>query len=92
MKLHLHDNTPAAPGEKHGPDGPTHCANQTVHADYVYQIEMAVEMVFLDYPHVVYIRCPGLKRAWRRLGPKGFEEIPWLQIPEGVVLTTPPEP
>ena len=31
MKLYLHDNTPAKPGENHGPDGPTHAGTAVNH-------------------------------------------------------------
>lgn len=88
MQIHLHDNTPAKPGEKHGPDGPTHCGSVTV--DYEYQVEMWVEEVGRDHPHVVYMRSPDLKRAWRREG-KEMKEVPFIEVPGGVALTNPPE-
>ena len=90
MRLHLHDNEPAKPGEKHGEDGPTHCGSVTV--DYEYQVEQWVIDVGNDHPDIMYARCPDLRRAWRRVaGTKKFEEVPWLEVPGGVVLTNPPE-
>jgi hypothetical protein len=81
MKLHLHDDDPAKPGEKHGKEGPTHCATVTV--DYEYQVEMWVhDEIGADYPQVVFARCPELRRAWRRVGStKKFEEVPYLESP-----------
>lgn len=88
MKIHLHDDKPAKPGEPHGPDGPTHCGSVTV--DYEYQVEMWAEEIGKDYSHVVYMRSPDLQRAWRRNG-KVMEEVPYLEVPGGVVLTDTPE-
>ncbi len=66
MKLYLHDNTPAAPGEPHGERGLTHCG--TVPVDYQYQVDMWVKDIGEDYPHVVRIECPALGLEWRREG------------------------
>ena len=71
MRLDLHDDTPAKSGEKHGPEGPTHCGSVTV--DYEYQIEMWLEDIGRDHPEVVRVRCPDAGRVWRRVGTK-FEE------------------
>lgn len=73
MEAHLFDNTPAAPGEKHGPLGPTHC--MTVTFDYTYQFEEVLMDTEKTSPHVVRITCPDLGREWVR-GPSGkFTEI-----------------
>lgn len=40
MMVHFFDNTPAEPGEDHGPLGPTHCGSVPV--DYEYQAEQWV--------------------------------------------------
>jgi hypothetical protein len=61
MKVYFHDNTPAAPGEKHGSRGPTHCATATV--DYEYQVEQHVIDAGNDLPYVVRIECPDLVEA-----------------------------
>lgn len=64
IKIHLFDNTPAKPGEKHGSLGPTHCGNITV--DYEYQAEMWVQEIEKDYTHVVRVDVPDLGREWLR--------------------------
>lgn len=71
MKVYLHDDTPAKPGEKHGIRGPTHCGTATV--DYEYQVEMLVEEAAADHPHVVRIECPDLGREWKRDGDRMVE-------------------
>lgn len=72
MKVHLYDNTPAAPGEKHGERGPTHCADITV--DYEYQVEMWVEEIEQYQTEVVRIECPTLRREWLRNAEGKFVE------------------
>lgn len=90
MKLFLHDNTPAKPGEKHGEDGPIHTGS--VDVDYEYQVEQWVIEVGHDHAKIVYARCPDLRRAWRRVGTtREFEEVPWIEVPGGVVLTSLPK-
>lgn len=74
MKIHLHDNTPAAPGEKHGPRGPTHCGSVTV--DYEYQVEMWVQDIETNYKHVVRLESPDLGREWLRGEDGKFVEQP----------------
>lgn len=64
MKIHLHDDTPAKPGEKHGPEGPTHCAS--VNIDYEYQAEMWVKDIEVDSPEIVRVDAPDLGREWKR--------------------------
>lgn len=64
MKLHLHDSTPAGPGERHGPRGPTHCGD--VNVDYEYQAEMHVQEIEQNYPQVVRVECPTIGREWKR--------------------------
>ena len=71
MKVHFHDNKPAAPGEKHGPDGPTHCGSVSV--DYEYQVEMWVDEVEKDQPLIFKVRCPDLLREWHRKDGKMIE-------------------
>lgn len=66
MKVYFHDSTPAAPGEKHGERGPTHCITTTV--DYEYQVEQHVIEAAKDFPHVVRIECPDVGREWLREG------------------------
>lgn len=73
MRLYLHDNTPAGPGEPHGERGPTHCGSVSV--DYEYQAEMWVEEIEKDHPHVVRIECPDLGREWRRNESGKFTEV-----------------
>ena len=72
MKVFYHDDTPAKPGEKHGTEGPTHCA--TANVDYEYQAEQHVIDAEKDYPFVVRIDCPELKRSWKRNASGKFEE------------------
>lgn len=75
MKLFLFDATPAAPGEKHGPEGPTHCGTVTV--DYEYQVDMWVADISDDYPHVVRCTCPGYDghgKEWERVDGKLVEK------------------
>lgn len=72
MKVYLHDDIPAAPGEKHGIRGPTHCATATV--DFAYQVEQVVIDAETDYPAVVRIECPELGREWHRQGGR-FAEV-----------------
>jgi predicted nucleotidyltransferase len=64
--LFLHDNTPAAPGESHGEDGPTHAGTVRSADEHVYQLEMRVQEIGGDYPDIVRIRCPELNREWKR--------------------------
>lgn len=66
MKVYFHDNTPAAPGEKHGERGPTHCGTAAV--DYAYQVEQHVLCAAKDLPQVVRIECPELGLEWERKG------------------------
>lgn len=75
MKLYLHDNTPAGPGEPHGERGPTHCGNVGP-VDYEYQVEMWVQEIETDHPHVVRIECPAIGREWKRDGSGKFTEVP----------------
>jgi hypothetical protein len=77
LKLFFHDNTPAAPGQNHGPDGPTHAG--TARVDYPYQVEMLVQEIFgpAGRSDILFARSPELQRAWRRTGPSGFEEVPF---------------
>ncbi len=90
MNVYFHDNTPAKPGEKHGPDGPTHCGS--IEVDYEYQAEQWVIEVGRDNPKIVYARCPELRRAWRREGDsKTMKEVPFIEVPGGVLLSNPPE-
>ncbi len=62
--LDCYDDTPSAPGEEHGPKGPTHCAS--IRVDYAYQAEMWVQEIEKDQPEIVRIECEGLKREWKR--------------------------
>ena len=71
MKIHLFDDAPAKPGEKHGALGPCHCADITV--DYEYQAEIWVDDVEQDYPHVVRVEVPALGRKWERKNGKMIE-------------------
>jgi len=73
IELELHDDTPAGPGEKHGPGGPTHCG--TVRVDYEYQAEMWVQDIQTDYPKVVRVVAKELGRGWRRNSGGVFEEV-----------------
>lgn len=73
MKIYFHDNTPAAPGEKHGARGPTHCATATV--DFEYQVEQHVLDAPEDLPHVFRIECPDIGREWTRT-----EGEPFIQV------------
>ncbi len=73
MKIHLHDDAPAKPGEKHGERGPTHCADVTV--DFEYQAEMWVADIETDHPNVVRVECPALGREWKRDGAGAFVEV-----------------
>jgi len=85
-RIFFHDNEPAKPGEKHGPDGPTHCASQTV--DYPYQVEMWVfDMVDKDpdYSMIHRVRCPAMKREWKRNTSGKMEEVPWDPTPPVIV-------
>lgn len=73
MKLYLHDNTPAAVGEKHGERGPTHMG--TIHdLDYEYQAEQWVIDLEKDDLAIVRIECPSLGCEWRRINNK-FERF-----------------
>lgn len=74
MRIHLHDNTPAAPGEPHGPRGPTHCGGITV--DYEYQVEAWVQEIEKDHPNVVRVECPDIGREWKRNASGKFIEVP----------------
>lgn len=74
MKLYLHDNTPAAPGEKHGERGPTHCGSVTF--DYDYQAVEWIKDVGKDYPHVVRVECPDLGKEWLRNAEGKFVAAP----------------
>lgn len=80
MRAYLFDDTPAAPGEKHGERGPTHCATITV--DYEYQVEMWVQEIEKDNPKVVRIECPTLLRAWKRDDKGVFVEQPRSEQPK----------
>lgn len=71
MKLHLHDNKPDEKG-KHGPRGPTHCAD--VDVDYEYQAEQWV-IELEEEKNIVRIECPDLGREWRRNEHGKFTEI-----------------
>lgn len=74
MKLHLHDNTPAQPGEAHGPRGRTHFGS--IDVDYEYQAEMWVSSTEKDIPDCVRIECPALGREWLRDAASGkFVEV-----------------
>lgn len=64
IELELHDDTPAGPGEKHGPAGPTHCGS--VKVDYEYQAEMWVQEIQADHPTVVRIVAKEIGREWKR--------------------------
>lgn len=73
IELELHDDTPAGPGEKHGPAGPTHCGR--VKVDYEYQAEQWVIDIEGMYPHIVRIKAPALGREWARNSQGKFEEV-----------------
>jgi hypothetical protein len=62
-KIELHDATPAKPGEKHGPGGPTHCGN--IQVDYEYQLEQWLIDLVVDQPEVVKVKAPD-GRVWVR--------------------------
>ncbi len=76
MKLFLHDDTPAAPGEKHGPEGPTHAG--TVRFEYGHGEDLSlsdeIEQVAAKSPWIVRIVCPdlheqdGARCEWAREG------------------------
>lgn len=68
MAYYLHDNTPAASGEKHGARGPTHCGTYHGSFDYEYQVEMWLEETAADYPMVVRIETGDGGRGWIRQG------------------------
>jgi hypothetical protein len=74
IEIELHDNTPAGPGEKHGP-GPTHCG--TVRVEYEYQAEMWVQDIETDYPHVVRVvaKDGSAQREWKRDERGSFKEV-----------------
>lgn len=63
MKIELHDDTPARPGEKHGPGGPTHCANLQ-RPEYEYQLEQHLIDIVTDWPEVVRVWDPLTGREW----------------------------
>jgi len=65
IKLYLHDDNPAGPGEPHGERGPTHCGTVTV--DYEYQAEMWIKEIEGIEPMIVRIECPDLGREWHRI-------------------------
>ena len=73
LSVFLHDGTPAGPGEKHGPRGPTHCG--TTRVDYAYQVEQWVSDLEKDQPKVVRIECPDIGREWRRDETGRFLEV-----------------
>lgn len=92
ITLELHDAKPAAPGEKHGPRGPTHCANARY--DYEYQVEQLLIDLVADpdgtWPGVVRVIDRAGERAWKRDGDRfvrddrylareTIEGHPWLQ-------------
>jgi len=75
MRFHLHDDTPAAPGEKHGPRGPTHACSQNVTLGFDGMCDdVAVEM-FEDHPWCVRIECPDAGREWKRNADGTIERI-----------------
>lgn len=87
MRLHFHDNTPAGPGEKHGSDGPTHCGSVSV--DYAYQAEMWIEDIERNYPDIHRVRCPDLRREWKRGEDGKMAETTWDTTPPVVVGIVP---
>jgi hypothetical protein len=85
MEITLHDNTPAAPGEKHGRDGPTHAGS--VRVDYEYQAEMRVQDIEKDPHHIVRVWVPDLGREWLRIDGKFVEQHPGLDTAARTALT-----
>lgn len=84
FRIHFHDNTPAKPGEKHGEDGPTHCASTTV--DYPYQVEAWVfDEIQPHSPEIHRVRCPTLQREWKREADGKMVEVPWDPTPPAIV-------
>lgn len=58
--IELHDDEPAAPGEPHGPAGPTHHA--ALHRpEYEYQLEQTLQDAVTDWPKVVRAYDPVTK-------------------------------
>lgn len=51
--------------------GPAHSGTVTV--DYEYQVELWVEEVEKDHPHIVMAQCPDLGRTWKRHHDKMIE-------------------
>lgn len=48
------------------PENDRHCANVRIVADYEYQLEIYLEDIFNDFPHVVLVVCDALGRSWVR--------------------------
>lgn len=63
MKIFLHDNEPANPGQPHGPDGLTHCGTLNFTGDYDYQIEMKLSEIAENHKHIVRARAED-GREW----------------------------
>lgn len=80
IEFHMHNASEAAPGEKHGPRGPTHAGTGRV--DYAYQVEQWV-IDLQDDLYVVRIECPALGREWCRNDEGRLTEL--LQTSNGVV-------
>jgi hypothetical protein len=74
--LHCFDNTPAEPGQKHGPLGPTHCLDVGKQGtiEYEYQAEIWVQELETEAPDIVRIECPALNRTWVRTEGKFHEQ------------------
>lgn len=66
----LYDPVTFAP--KHGHRGHTHAG--TVRVDYEYQVEMWVGEVQSNYPHIVRIECPAIRREWIRVDGRFVEK------------------
>lgn len=75
MRFHLHDNTPANPGEEHGPRGPTHAASQNVDIGFPEFAEDVVREMFDDHEWCVRIECPEVGKEWRRQADGTIERV-----------------
>jgi hypothetical protein len=73
IELELHDDTPAGPGEKHGPGGPTHAGS--VRVDSEYQVDVWLSDIEHDHKDIVRIVSKDLGREWKRNALGAFEEV-----------------